>query len=314
MPQRALLGFSVRVYGRDLPSYDARAWPDLPSLSVSLAYLRDILLYLQANDIRMYRMHARVLPYSHERTAAELAREVAWCGRQLATVGDLTRESRVRLGVHPYGIAVLNAPNEEQAESAARYVEGLANMMEAMGLGPEAVIVLHVGGVYDSVSSSRERFIRRYDALPDSARLRVALEQDDHRFSHADTRLIHERTGVRLVFDNLHHAVLNPEGIPASEALAYALNTWPPSVRPKVHFATPCTEMRRLAGSARIKAPTWTEHSDYVNPFAFIGFARETAALRPFDIMLEAKARDLALLKLRDDLNRFAPDVASRIR
>ncbi len=31
-----------------------------------------------------------------------------------------------------------------------------------------------------------------------------------------------------------------------------------------------------------------------------------------FDVMLEAKAKDLALLRLRADLARYAPDVAAR--
>jgi UV DNA damage endonuclease len=31
-----------------------------------------------------------------------------------------------------------------------------------------------------------------------------------------------------------------------------------------------------------------------------------------FDVMLEAKAKDLALLRLRSDLARIAPDVAAR--
>ena len=32
--------------------------------------------------------------------------------------------------------------------------------------------------------------------------------------------------------------------------------------------------------------------------------------LRPFDIMLEAKAKDLALLRLREQIAHFAPDLA----
>jgi UV DNA damage endonuclease len=31
-----------------------------------------------------------------------------------------------------------------------------------------------------------------------------------------------------------------------------------------------------------------------------------------FDVMLEAKSKDLALLRLRRDLQRYAPDVATR--
>ncbi|MFH1085155.1 MAG: UV damage endonuclease UvsE, partial [Chloroflexota bacterium] len=59
---------------------------------------------------------------------------------------------------------------------------------------------------------------------------------------------------------------------------------------------------------------TWTEHADYINPFEFAAFCALGEALRPFDVMLEAKARDLALLKLRRDLARYAPEVAAAVR
>jgi UV DNA damage endonuclease len=48
-----------------------------------------------------------------------------------------------------------------------------------------------------------------------------------------------------------------------------------------------------------------------VNPFEFIRFMRDAEGL-VFDVMLESKAKDLALLKLRPDLLRYAPDVAAR--
>jgi hypothetical protein len=37
------------------------------------------------------------------------------------------------------------------------------------------------------------------------------------------------------------------------------------------------------------------------------------ANLRPFDRMLAAKAKDLALLRLREQIARFAPDLAGHI-
>ena len=41
--------------------------------------------------------------------------------------------------------------------------------------------------------------------------------------------------------------------------------------------------------------------------------AARKAALRPFDIMLEAKAKDLALLRLRTQIATFAADLAQPI-
>ena len=54
----------------------------------------------------------------------------------------------------------------------------------------------------------------------------------------------------------------------------------------------------------------WTQHSDYINPFEFIALMRQADGMRPFDVMLEAKAKDLALLHLRDALQQLAPHLA----
>ena len=46
-----------------------------------------------------------------------------------------------------------------------------------------------------------------------------------------------------------------------------------------------------------------TQHADYVDAETFIPFAREvTGNCRPFDVMVEAKAKDLAVLQLKQDL------------
>jgi UV DNA damage endonuclease len=300
------LGFPVRVFGwPDLMAYDARSWPALPDLSVSLAYLHDILRYLQAHKLHMYRMHSRLLPMST--SLVTVARALSDCGVQLAAMGRLAREAKVRLSFHAPASVVLNAANQAQADEAVIRLSSYAAFLDAMELGPEAVVVLHVGGVYDHKEASLSRFCRRFDALPGAVRSRLALEQDDRRFGYTDVRHIHERCGVPLVLDTLHHQVLNPEGVPLREALEVSLATWPQGVTPKVHVSSPRTEMHPAQSAMRARPPRWTEHSDLVNPFEFIAFLDLTQGLTPFDIMLEARARDLAVLQLRQDMARFAP-------
>jgi UV DNA damage endonuclease len=97
------------------------------------------------------------------------------------------------------------------------------------------------------------------------------------------------------------------------------LRTWPAGVRPKIHFSSPRTELREVQRKNRktgkketvLMPPVWTGHADYNHPFEFISFMRQMADL-DFDVMLEAKAKDLALIRLRKDLLRYAPDVAAR--
>jgi UV DNA damage endonuclease len=70
-----------------------------------------------------------------------------------------------------------------------------------------------------------------------------------------------------------------------------------------------------VKATARIKTvllpPIWTGHADFTNPFEFATLMRTAEGLE-FDVMMEGKAKDLSLLKLRPDLLRFAPDVAAR--
>lgn len=306
------LGFSIRILGvPDLPSCDPR--PGATEVSTGLAYLRDILLYLQANQVRLYRLHSGLIPVALADVPAHLEAALDHARPLAASVAALARAAGVRLTFHPYSAVVLNAPHEEQyAQSLARLAAHVA-WLDALELGPEGVVVLHVGGVYDAPQASLERFMRRYEALPVAVRRRVALENDDHRYAFGDVWRAHERTGVPLVLDVLHHQVHNPQRLPLREALAAALGSWPAGVTPKLHFSTPRTDVRELESSGRLKTPTWTEHADFVNPFAFIDLLPLLEGLPDADIMLEAKARDVALFKLRQDVARFAPEWSARL-
>lgn len=129
------LGFPVRVYGcPDLPSYDARSWHKEPHLSVSLAYLHDILRYLQANDVHMYRMHSRLLPRLPEHPSIEGRRQIDECAVQLAAMGELAQKWDVRLSFHPGSAVVLNALNEDQAARSVEILLAQATLMDSMAI------------------------------------------------------------------------------------------------------------------------------------------------------------------------------------
>lgn len=188
-----------------------------------------------------------------------------------------------------------------------------------MGLGPEAVLVIHVGGVYGDVLASRERWARTWETLPEPVRRRLVLEHDDLRFSASDTLWLHARTGVRLVFDHQHFWCLNPDGLDLRETLVAMLGTWPSGEVAKIHYSSPRTELREQAvvdkatgrKGVRLVPPVTTGHADYINPFEFVMFLERVAGL-DFDVMLEAKAKDLALFRLREDVRRYGGALASR--
>jgi len=317
------LGFVVKVLGQaGLKEHDSRRWQNNPHLSVSLAYLRDIFEYLRAQAIGMYRISSDLAPYLTHPDLPQFHGQIEECAAELEAVGRLAREIDLRLSFHPSQYVIINSPDDALAAKSALDLNAQAEMLDRMGLGPDAVVVTHVGGVYGNPQQARARFVQRFLQLPGATQRRLVLENDDSRFSVADTLWIHDRTGIRLVFDNLHHHLHNPQALDMTGALAACLNTWPEDVCPKVHFSSPRTEMR--VGEQKdpetgrrvqvLQPPIWTRHADYVHPFEFIAFLRSAQGLRTFDIMLEVKAKDLALLRLREDLARYAPDLAGGLQ
>ena len=311
------LGFPVKVLGASLRSHDSRRWQNRPHLSVSLAYLRDIFEYLHRQNIRFYRLAGQLAPYLTHPELHQFHNQIEECATELAATGDLARQFRIRLTMHPGHYVQLSSMEEGRVERSRTELAAAAALFDAMGLDRDAVTAVHVGGAHGDPASARERFVRNVDRLRPAARQRIVLENDDRIFSLVDTLWIHHRTGLPLVLDTLHHRCCGPPEITLVNALASALATWPADRRPKIHVSSPRTAVRRTMrdGRVRLQMPLPNQHSDFIHPFEFIDLLRGAAAagLRDFDIMLEAKAKDLALLRLREQVARFAPDLAGMI-
>ncbi len=311
------LGFPVGVLGAPLRSHDSRRWQNQPHLSVSLAYVRDLFEYLHSHAIHFYRLAGQLAPYLTHPGLPHFHRQIDESLTELAATGDLARQYGIRLSMHPGHYIQLSSDDPIRVERSQQELISCTALLDAMGLGAEAVIVIHVGGSYGDKHTSLERFTRNFMTLAPAVRSRVALENDDRAFDLQDLLWVHKRTGVRVVLDALHQRCLNAGGYTIIEALTLALATWPADQQPKIHYSSPRTELRHLYQhrQRRLALPLPNQHSDFIDPFTFIDFMQgaRTAALRPFDIMIEAKAKELALLRLRQQLTSFAPDLAAWI-
>jgi UV DNA damage endonuclease len=308
------LGFAVKVLGAGgLPSHDTRRWQSEPSLEVSLEHLRAILDYLDDHEIRFYRMATALAPYASHPQYTQFRDQPQRFAEELAQVGAKARELGVRLTTHPGQYTVLNSQDAEVRRLAAVELEVQAELMDAMGLGPESVVILHVGGSAGGTDAALDRFEAGFGLLSQAARDRLVIENDDRTFALSHVLELHKRTGLRVVWDILHHHCNDPDGVPDREALKRALATWPAGVTPKIHYSTPKTALEERARRVgrRVERswvlPPLRAHADLIDPIGFEHFVRETAAGLDFDVMLEAKGKDLALLRLREQLAARAP-------
>ena len=316
------LGFSVRVLGRPgLRAYDGRRAAQSPHLSVSLAHLRDVFAYLASTGISMYRMAHDLAPYATHPDWPALHGQIEECAADLAEVGALARDHGIRLSFHAPAHVALASPDGAVVDRSVALLQILARILDSMRQPAEAVIVVHLGGAAGGLDAAIGRWAQRWDALPQNIRRRLALEHDGDCLTLPSALRLHAATGVPIVFDHLHFLLNNPEAWPLEHALAHALTSWPTGVRPKAHFSSQRTEMRAvrrrddLSGRYRwlLSPPRPGHHADFLNPWEFVGFARAGLDLYDFDVLLEAKAGDLALLRLQDDLAHYAPALGALV-
>jgi UV DNA damage endonuclease len=315
------LGFAVKVLGRKgLKSNDARRWQNAPHLRVSIEYVNAIFDYLGETGISMYRISSDFAPYLTHPDLPQFHHQLEEAREELVALGRRANAMNLRLSFHPSQYIVLNAPNPKLVETSTRDFLAQAQMLDLMEQGPEAVVVTHVGGVYGEREAAMQRFIDHFHKLPEPARRRLVLENDDVSWGVGDVLKIHEATGIRCIFDHQHHGCINPDGRDAVEACCAILKTWPENCRPKIHFSSPRQEARLISRrdkstGKRVQseaAPLASQHADMIDTAVFAPFVNavtESCSLA-FDVMCEAKAKDLAVLQLKQELQSVSLCVA----
>jgi len=209
----------------------------------------------------------------------------------LKTCRSFASKQQIRLSFHPDQFVVLSSPHPAVVANSIQELEYQAWLAEAVGAD---IINIHAGGVYGDKSAALQRFGKVYDQLPESVRSRLTLENDDVSYTPQDLLLLCEQQNIPLVYD-LHHHRCNPDNLTVEEATEQAGNIWKAAGREQYcHISSPQTGW----GSSNPKP-----HADYINPDDFPDCWRA----RTMTIDIEAKAKELAVLRFMSDLSILNP-------
>lgn len=260
---------------------------------LALQNVRDLYKILQwnfLNDIYFYRLSSDIIPWASEYEMEELPDYgliLAACKK----AGNFAREHGMRLTSHPGPFNKLASPKERVFQLTYNDLKVHGDLFDMIGLPrtPYAKLNIHVGAAYGDKPFALDNFCRNFERLPENVRSRLTVENDDKASLYCTEELyegVYKRIGIPIVFDYHHHA-LHPGTQTEQEALEMAFSTWSRMIIPVVHYA----ESRSVEyDNPKIKPQA---HSDYVvNEFNDYGHC--------MDVMIEAKHKELALLKYRD--------------
>ncbi len=245
-----------------------------------------------AHDIHVYRMSSSIVPLATHP-------EVMWDYRsvfkkQLKEIGTAVKKSKMRVSFHPNQFTLFTSDKEHITDNAVIDMQYHYDLLDGMGLADVSNINIHVGGAYGDKTKAVERFHKNIVKLPDYIKKRMTLENDDKTYTTEETLEVCKKEQIPLVFDYHHHQA-NLGTADLSDLLPEVFSTWNHfGIIPKVHISSPKSEKE------------FRSHADYVDPefiIPFLHLAREFG--HDFDIMIEAKQKDKACLKLTEDLSKI---------
>ncbi len=250
--------------------------------------LHKALRFCAKNGIGCFRVTSRILPL---KTHPELGYDSDLPGEEIIgsfrACGKLARETGTRIVFHPDPFVVLNSPNPEVLRSSIAELEYQAEVAEWIGAD---VITLHGGGGYGDKAGALRRLVENAKRLSPPVRKRLAFENDDRVFTPGDLLPVCRALELPLVYD-VHHHRCNPCGLSEERATERAIATW--NREPLFHISSP----RDGWGSENHRY-----HSDFIDLRDFPKFW-DTLDIT---VEVEAKAKELAVLKLAKALHRRA--------
>lgn len=261
---------------------------------LALENCKDLKLILQWNEhrgIKFFRMSSDLFPWSSEYNLRDLPDYNAIC-YHLDQAGEYAELNGHRITTHPGPFNVLGSPKESVVEKTIKELETHSEVFDLMGFIPSHYnkINIHVGGTYGGdFEGTATRWCENFMKLSENCRARLTLENDD-KASMWSTKHIYDRiykvVGVPIVFDYHHHRFCTG-GQTEEEALKLAASTWPTGIKPVVHLS----ESRAAEqNDSKIRPQA---HSDYIYNLVD-NYGQE------YDMMLECKKKEVALLKYRN--------------
>ena len=251
--------------------------------------LFEIIKWNNENGFDFFRITSNLFPWCSEYELSDMPDYKEICD-VLSDVGKYVDNNRMRITSHPGPFNVLTSPHPHVVDNCIKDLSIHGEVFDLMNLSrtPFNKINIHIGGVYGDKKSAMERFCTNFHRLPNSVKSRLTVENDDKATMYSVVDLyegVYKVIGIPIVFDYHHHKFCTG-GLSEEDALEVAISTWG-DIIPVVHYSE---SRSKEYEDDKIRPQA---HSDYV--YDYINTYNNEV-----DIMVEAKAKELAVLKYKE--------------
>lgn len=245
--------------------------------------------FCSQNKIRAFRINSQILPLkTHEKLGFQLTDlpENQRIIEEFIKAKELAEKNKIRLSFHPDQFILLSSPRQSVIDNSITELIAQAELAEMIGAD---VINIHGGGSYGNKSQALAQLDYHLAKLPRIVKKRLTLENDDRIYTPLDLLPHCRKHKIPLVYD-VHHHRCHPDSQSIEQTTTKALETW--NRQPLFHISSPKEGWNS-------KNPR--SHHDYIDINDF------PEAWLPLELTIdvEAKAKELAVIKLREDLEKL---------
>lgn len=240
--------------------------------------LEKIIKYNIKNSISFFRMSSKIIPLA---TKDDVEFDYTDKYKYIYNrIGNLIKNSGMRVDFHPDQFCVLNSTKKEVVENSIKILDYHYKLLEVLGI-KDKVLVIHVGSSVLGKDNSIKRFVNNFRKLPKYLQDSIVIENDDKVFTISDVCKISDMLNIPIVLD-YHHYKCNKSHINIKKIF----DSWGDRI-PKVHYSSPKNTR------------DFRSHSDFINSDDFIDFIEIIKEYdKEIDVMIEAKGKDDALFRL----------------
>lgn len=259
--------------------------------------IRDLIQMIEwnhHNNISCLRISSDIFPHFTDNETEPYT--IDFARQLLKQAGDLANLYGQRIIMHPGQYNQVGAENPEVFIKTIADLRHHADILDAMGIDKNGIIIVHGGGVYKSKQQTMARWIEQFKKLPENVKNRLVIENCEKNYCAEDCLQIANTCGIPVVFDFHHYNCWKHNQKPIHEIMPEIIQTWQRNNRRIVMHISDQDPNRQLGA-----------HHDYVDKLPDELFQTIIQYNVDIDLEIEAKMKEQAIFKLYEKYNFHGP-------
>lgn len=258
----------------------------------NLSDIIPMLLWNVDHNIKCFRLSSNIFPHFTDLETESY--DINFADSIFSKVSKVIKKSNSRILMHPGQYSVVGTKSPNIFKRTSLDLSHHADILDRLKVDLNGVLIVHGGGTYGDKENTKRRWIEQFDDLPNKVKKRLVIENCEKSYNVRDCLDIAQECKIPVVFDCHHYecySLAHPnEKIYIEDFMPEVIESWKDR-KPLMHVS-------QQACYDNGKHMRIGKHSDFITEIPYYMFNIVEDYNICYDLEVEAKAKEQAILKL----------------